>query len=178
MTLKHPITVVDLGCANRGEWFSLEALAEKYKPEMIYGFDPSPNLNVRVKSIAGTPCKLVRKAAWLYDGTIAFDDELITGRHATIGVGPSDPSTGRIGVIGEGPRTAKCFDFSAWMKKLGPAVVKMDVEGAEFALLDKLLVDGTAELIRELVIEWHDEQDAELVRRLRHVGVSITPWWM
>jgi hypothetical protein len=74
------VIVVDLGCADRGEWFSLEALADKYRPDRIYGFDPSATLNLRRKRINGIPVTLERKAAWLHDGTITFDDERIFGR--------------------------------------------------------------------------------------------------
>jgi FkbM family methyltransferase len=170
--------VVDLGCADRGEWFSLEALAEKYRPDILYGFDPSPSLNLRRKKIGGVPVKLERKAAWIHDGTITFDDERIHGRALRIGVGPSNPSLGRIGTIGTGSTVADCFDFSAWLAEHGPAIVKMDIEGAEYALLAKLLADNTARLMSELIIEWHDTPDVGLVDHLEAHGVTIKDWWM
>ena len=179
MTRKHTPVVVDLGCADHnGEWPSLEALAEEFKPDIIYGFDPSPTLKTSVRTVAGTPVRLQRKAAWTYDGTISFTDGFIPGRQSTIGVGRDDPSLGRIGVIGEGDIVAKCFDFSKWLKRKGPAAVKMDIEGAEYELLEKLLDDGTAGLMTELIIEWHDHQDDALITRLRHIGVAVNPWWM
>lgn len=170
--------VVDLGCADRGEWFSLEALADKYRPDRIYGFDPSPSLNLKRKRVNGIPVTLARKAAWLHDGTITFEDDLIYGHAHRIGVGPSDPSLGRIGTIGTGRTVVDCFDFSAWLREHGPAVVKMDVEGAEYDLLGRLLADETASLMTELVIEWHDTADADLIVALVSEGVTVTPWWL
>ena len=171
--------VVDLGCVDRPEFNacgSLEALAERYKPDIIYGFDPSPTLDTTITEVAGVPVVLERKAAWLYDGEINFDDEWIRGRVGAIGVAPPTAvSTGRIGTIGEGTLTAECFDFSPWLAEHGPAVVKMDIEGAEYGLLDRMLDDGTDRLISELLIEWHDQPDERIIERLT---CPIVDWWM
>jgi FkbM family methyltransferase len=173
--------VVDLGCVDRPDFnaYSLMTLADEYKPELIYGFDPSPQLDVSVRSIVGIPVKLSRKAAWLYDGTIAFEDEWVQGRPGMIGVGSklSDNgfSLGRVGIIGTGEKKVKCFDFSRWLDKHGPAVVKMDIEGSEYALLNRLLDDGTDAQMTELVIEWHDYPDDEILERL---SCPVRDWWM
>lgn len=152
--------VVDLGCADRGQWFSLQALAEKYRPEIIYGFDPSPQLDTSVNDVNGTPVKLVRKAAWLFNGRVPFTDE---------------QTSGRMGTIEFGEITVPCFDFSRWLKRHGPAVVKMDIESSEYKLLPKLIEDGTDKLIEELIIEWHYHPDEWVLSRLT---CPVTAWWM
>lgn len=168
--------VVDLGCADRDEWRSLESLATVYEPDVIYGFDPSPSLNVHRKKVCGVPVRLARKAAWLYDGTVSFEDKLISGRDGPIGYAPdTDRSLGRIGTIGEGDTTVPCFDFSAWLAEHGPAIVKMDIEGAEYELLGKLVADKTIRLVTQLIVEWHDEEDPKLTRLL---GCPVVTWWM
>lgn len=171
--------VVDLGCADRGEWFSLPALANEYKPELIYGFDPSPLLNVRIRKAAGVPVKLERKAAWIYDGTVTFDDSWIRGRQGPIGFAPYvTHSVGRVGTIGEGEDEVPCFDFSEWLRDHPGCVVKMDIEGAEFGLLNHLFEHETAVLMSELVIEWHDAPDKRQLKELKRLGVPVRDWWM
>lgn len=77
----------------------------------------------------------------------------------------------------------------AHTKKEDELVVKLDVEGAEYGILEDLL-QCPAALIRitQLHVEWHkltgtpEEQQAEratevdLVRRLNHAGVPVTTW--
>ncbi len=171
--------VVDLGCANRGEWYSLEALATQYKPQIIYGFDPSPLLNLRTRKVNGTPVKLERKAAWTRNGTVPFNDQHISGRAGPIGYAPyTTHSAGRIGTIGEGTDEVPCFDFAIWLEEHGPAIVKMDIEGAEYVLLDHLLTTRTAELMTELIIEWHDHPDQRQLKALKKLKVPVRDWWM
>jgi FkbM family methyltransferase len=53
-----------------------------------------------------------------------------------------------------------CIDFSKFLQKninVGDYVIcKMDIEGAEFEIIPKLLKENTIDLIKEIYIEWHD----------------------
>jgi hypothetical protein len=59
--------------------------------------------------------------------------------------------------------------------------VKVDVEGAEFPILEHLHEQGTDALVAELLVEWHDEKmaddlaprKAELLSVLR---CPVAPW--
>lgn len=52
-----------------------------------------------------------------------------------------------------------CFDVSAWLRALPEhAIVKMDVEGAEIPILERICDDGTDVLIAELLVEGHDDR--------------------
>jgi hypothetical protein len=94
-------------------------------------------LDENVTEVQGVPCKLEQKAAWLWDGEVGFHDDT-TGSH-----------------IG-GARGALCFDFSKWLLDLNERMtVKMDVEGAEWALLSALRATGADALIDKLIVEWH-----------------------
>lgn len=152
--------VVDLGCQDYGHQDSLAALVTEYKPARIYGFDPSPLLDETVTQINGCPAQLRRAAAWLYDGTVPYQQN---GTRSALAVrGVSTP----------------CFDFSAWLRDCEkPVVVKMDVEGAEYELLDRLIADGTDARIEELVIEWHgDGERAEMLTR--RLACPVREWWL
>jgi FkbM family methyltransferase len=173
--------VVDLGCYDHGgKWPSLPVLAKWYKPERIFGFDPNPHLNVHTRQVEGTPVSLSRRAAWTYNGHITYTEPHLPGRHGPIGVAPQGRggsfNPGRIGMIGEGPDTVRCFDFSPWLAKHGPAVVKMDIEGSEYGLLQRMIRDGTHTLISTLHIEWHFYEDVDILRALKKAKVKVKTW--
>jgi len=49
------------------------------------------------------------------------------------------------------------FDFSEWVKQFKDdyLLVKMDIEGAEFPVLEKMLKDDTVSCIDKLLCEFH-----------------------
>lgn len=65
-------------------------------------------------------------------------------------------------------------------------VVKIDVEGSEYALFDHLLETGSASLMDELFVEWHGwrfaetwERIARLQEQLQHeAGVVRMHYWL
>jgi FkbM family methyltransferase len=54
----------------------------------------------------------------------------------------------------------KCFDFSSFIKdnfnKEDYIVVKLDIEGAEYEVMDKLISDNTIDYIDSIYVEWHN----------------------
>ena len=166
-------TVVDLGCHDQGgKWNSLHALNHLFGPDVIYGFDPSPDLDVSVTSVDGTPAVLERKAAWVEDGVAAYNPDTVVGRW---GPWSTRDEEVRVGVLGSGPERAETFDFSDWLADHGPAAVKMDIEGAEYALLSHMIAEGTHTLMTYLFIEWHEIVEEQLVCRLE---CPVVRWWM
>ena len=53
-----------------------------------------------------------------------------------------------------------CFDLSSWIKNTFTPndyiILKLDIEGAEYEVLNKLIEDGTINMINEFWGEWHD----------------------
>ena len=151
--------VVDLGCLSRNGADSLAALAEEYRPERIYGFDPSPELNETCVEHAGVPVTLRQSAAWTRDGTVAFVEQGSSSR------------------IARGGAEVPCFDFSAWLKLLKQTrpnvVVKMDIEGAEVPVLQHMIREGTHELVDELLVEWHGSGE-----HLESYFPNVRRWWL
>jgi len=152
--------VVDLGCANYGSQDSVAALIDAYHPDRLYGFDPHPTLRPTIRNRKGCHIRLFRKAAWLYDGEIGYHED-ITRSHIVDGAPP-----------------VPCFDFSARLARIAevgkPVILKMDVEGAEYELLERMIADGTDQLVDELLVEWHDD-DHGLTDRL---ACPVKTWWM
>lgn len=149
--------VVDLGCFPHRDEISIEPLIERYRPVVLYGFDPWPGLVEGETEVATTRVVLERKAAWIEDGEIEFarvrglrgwDSTVMRAKNA------KGEWAGAAEIV-----RVPCFDFSAWLRTLPePPVVKLDVEGAEFPILEKLVADGTDELVAELLVEWHDDK--------------------
>ena len=54
----------------------------------------------------------------------------------------------------------KCIDFSKYLKKTvnenDYVICKMDIEGAEYDVLGKLIDDNSIDLIDKIYIEWHN----------------------
>jgi FkbM family methyltransferase len=135
--------VVDLGCIPRNGAASLPTLAWEYDPDVIYGFDPGDALEEGTFQRKSAKVILRRAAAWIYDGTALFHE---------------DGSASRLGEYGV---EIPCIDFSKWLKALkrkekpDEIFVKMDIEGAEVEVLEKMIADGTDRLMDELLVEWH-----------------------
>ena len=165
--------VVDLGCYPHRDEISVEPLIERYRPDVLYGFDPWPGLVEGETEVDGTRVVLQRKAAWIEDGEIEF--ARVRGFRAwNSTVVRAKGTRGEWSGAGDVIRVP-CFDFSAWLCELGaPAVVKLDVEGAEFEILERMVDEGTDLLVSQLLVEWHDDRmpgfeprRAELISRLR-----------
>jgi FkbM family methyltransferase len=99
----------------------------------------------------------------------------------------------------ERPYEVAAIDFSRWLKEMVArhteadgskpfVVVKMDIEGAEYAVLEKLMHHGTIALISELMVEFHTQQfdqnqlqhyarrEADICDKLSHFPVQILSW--
>lgn len=67
------------------------------------------------------------------------------------------------------PQEIPCFDFSVWLKSLQEQhtkqssglevmpyiALKMDIEGAEYPVLEKMIKDGTISAVSDLIVEFH-----------------------
>jgi len=56
-------------------------------------------------------------------------------------------------------RCSRCIDFSAWLKEnvgvQDEVVLKINTEGAEYGILQRMFHDGTISLIDRLYVWWH-----------------------
>jgi len=97
-------------------------------------------------------------AVWVEDGTIDFYDK--GGLSSTI-------YANKIDYRGKGTKTTLgCIDFSKFIKdnfKLSDyIIVKMDIEGAEYKVIEKMLEKGTFEYIDEFYVEFHGAKIKDL----------------
>ncbi len=138
--------VVDLGCCSyqRGPRLedSIQTLIKRFKPTVLFGFDPHPGLPDAVGQVYGTTVITSRRAAWTHNEDIGL---ALQGNCTHIDAY-------------EKQRT-KAFDIAAWVRALPEAriVLKVDVEGAEYVLLPHLISHGLMDRFSHVLVEWHSE---------------------
>lgn len=131
--------VVDVGCATIGADESVRTLIGRYKPRLLFGFDPHEH--DRVEEIDGCLTVISSAAAWTRTGTVGFAGE---GLRAHIDAAAASH--------------AVCFDLASFLLALpGRPVVKLDCEGAEHDLVDRLVATCTDSIIDRLLVEWHGQ---------------------
>jgi hypothetical protein len=147
------VIVVDLGCETYGEVNSVAALIDRFQPRLFFGFDPLLGEPVETPGLS-----LRRLAACTHAGA------------TEIGVGYKSnwativPERGLQGQWNL-TLTVPCFNFPLWVQALALAhpndevVVKMDIEGSEYQLLDSLIELGVDRQLKLLLVEWHELPD-------------------
>jgi FkbM family methyltransferase len=148
---------------------SFDEIQEREGFEII-SFEPNPKYHKGVTN---------PYAAWIYDGKCWMSDK---GNASTI-----VPDNQNYAKDIEVP----CCDFSSWLARTAAArkkftvddhiTIKMDIEGAEYAILEKMIEEGTIRMVDEILIEWHDWLMPE-VYNARHnsilhiIGEKIKNW--
>lgn len=134
----------------------------------FYAFEPNAQLHTSLRSEVertGHPrVTLYDKAVWTHDGTA----NLYLGHHesSTLLLGKRVPPVYDQQIDYDNPVPVPCIDFSAWLAREvdseDQVTVKMDIEGAEYPVLRKMIHDGTLALISLLYIEWHHDRFPEM----------------
>ena len=147
--------LLDCG-ANQGqsyEWFMKNRDdSDEYE---VHCFEPVPSFKQHFENKNLT---FHFDAIWVEDGTIDFYDK--GGLSSTL-------YPNKIDNRGKGTRiTVSCIDFSKFIKdnfKLSEyIIVKMDIEGAEYKVIEKMLEKGTFEYIDEFYVEFHGAKIKDL----------------
>ncbi|HQT85145.1 MAG: hypothetical protein B7Z58_06500 [Acidiphilium sp. 37-64-53] len=155
---------IDLG-ANIG--LVSEEFAAKNPEHEIFCIEPNlalmPEIHRRGVD-GGRAFNVVCAAAWITDGTLDFFHSGPPGA-ATVIPGKVE--------INDWPQIdynnavrVPCFDFGKWLRTnftlMDDITVKMDIEGAEYELLDHMFRDKSIFLVRELFCEWHHDRFPEI----------------
>ena len=119
-------------------------------------FEPNPEL---WKHYDDLPTELVRKAAWIEEAEIAFTLDPVDGDGSTLMAGKRIDATGQMADAACPVLTVPCVDLSAFVRRMAERydhlVLKLDVEGAEYDILEKMLQDGTLACLDRLHCEFH-----------------------
>lgn len=141
--------------------------------------DPDERFDKEVERI-GLSTQLEHKAVWTEDTTLPFIVSTRDSASSLVG------TTGNDGTKIQVPS----FDFSKFVSELPEAYIicSMDIEGAEFPVLRKMINDGTIDRINLLDVEFHhrfmndcDANDAqEIITDILNRGVGVrlkVPLW-
>jgi FkbM family methyltransferase len=157
LACRPPGYVLIDGGAHEGETvlaFIRSELYTKHKWE-VFAFEPNAELISKIPK--GNRVTVLNRALWDRDGQIEFH----FSRQGTLG-----GSVVSSYIPAPEMRTVKvaCVDLGQWLarqfKKSDVIYVKLDVEGAEYAILEKMLRDGTIGYVDKLYIEFHGAQQA------------------
>lgn len=114
----------------------------------VYVFEPNPEIDVEAQ-LERFPFKVewIKKAVWTEDGEVEFR---LGGRNDASHIDTIRASTDR-------KITVPSIDFSKFLAELPDATIvcSMDIEGAEYPVLRKMLAEGTASRLSLLDIEFH-----------------------
>lgn len=123
--------------------------------------------------------EVYNKVVWVDDGDVTFYQD-----QSKFPMGSTMKSSKTTGILQ--PVEAKAIDFSSWLSRyMGDTVIiKMDIEGAEFDVLRKMIDDGTINIPKKLFVEFHPNKVPEytttdkldLVNEIKTLGVDIMEW--
>lgn|SRR3990167_5268590 len=90
----------------------------------------------------------IREAAWTHDGEIVFSQRDKTISSSVM----ADKNNFGIGELKKIP----CFDFSSYVLSLNDDVlVRMNIEGAEYPILEQMIKTGAISKVKQLNVETH-----------------------
>ena len=153
------LAIIDAG-ANDGQWSTslLRALGPRWHRHVsLTMIDPQQSVRHNLTEVAAAlnatflPC-----AAWYNDSTeLAFYDSLNSEASSLL---PSMPRLHGIDTR-RYPYLVRALDFPALAKRelrtAHASLLKLDVEGAEYELLPRLLENGALCDVTHLIVEWH-----------------------
>ena len=132
----------------------------------IYAFEANTACDIFNK-ISNYPYKITayNSAVWIHNDGVLFNQENNKKSNS-----PTVGSTSHVDGWGscvsdlqsshtfENQIMISSIDFSQWIKRFTNCEIycKMDIEGAEFPVLRKMVNDDTIKLIHTLWVEWHD----------------------
>lgn len=143
----------------------------------IYAFEPLPRFREilrKIQDITFNPA-----AAWIKDGQMEL----------TLDIGQAATIVKETELFDEYKKInetvlVESIDISQWIRNNFLAddciILKMDIEGAEYAILDKMIADGTDKYIDNLIIEFHDRLFTDYGDRtvkLREHFINVIKEW-
>lgn len=144
-------------------------------PWEIFSFEANPYL---IKYLPQKPnLTVLNKAIWIHDEGVKFYLAKFSESSSIL----KHKKTGELSKV---PIKVDSVDFGQWLKRNFKLkdfiIVKLDIEGAEYEVLNKMLLDGTIRYVDEFHIEFHntkvdipEQRDYELTKQIEVLGISV-----
>ena len=115
----------------------------------IFAIEANPNLAARLPR--APRLTVINKAIWVSDGTMEFHMQTDTSGSNSLLKKFDGENSKNI--------TVETFDFNEWVKRSFSRddyiILSLDIEGAEFEVLEKMSKDGTFRYLDRLYVSWH-----------------------
>lgn len=119
----------------------------------LYAFEANPNLVSQFQKVDNL--NLYQKAVWIEDGTMQF--YLGSALSSTL---LKNKKTG--GIRNDHFIYVECIDLDAWIRKnfskQDNIILLMDIEGAEYDIIDKMNENGSLDYINKFYLEFHGDK--------------------
>lgn len=152
----------------------------------IYTFEPNPQYESMYENISKH--QLVKAAVDSQEGERLFYVDVENGHGSTFFKNKLTREEGGYGVLNrEQPLRVRTVNLSNWLKEHATSrdyvVLKLDVEGAEYDILESLVKTGAIKLIDRLFVEWHwqkisipKERHDRVIESLNSHRIPIEEW--
>lgn len=199
LSYKERYVYIDIGAnsynSSIGMWFEAE-YPKQNKPFEIYAIEPDQTFH---EELTGKPgLTLLPYAAWLKNETLSFEVYKMPQFEGALWDEMGYVQDGKESYGKEVVNTfhVPAFDFTEWLMNTVTnrdyVVVKMDVEGDEFKLVERMSEAGALCLIDEFFLECHYDYPGfdwgpkqkrplsdctDLFTKLRNEGCIVHQWW-
>lgn len=161
---------------------SIEIFRENYPNSSsfdIYAFECNPKLYNNL--LLDETINPINRAVWINNDEI----EMYLGGHEESSTLIKSKRTGKLDK--DNPITVRGVDLSQWIEsnfnENDFIVVKMNIEGAEYEVIEKLCSSGVIKYIDMMLVQWHVNKIGISKKRHNHIhkmlldsGVSFAPW--
>ena len=157
----------------------------------IHTFEPNPACNAD-KLVTQLPLNInfYNKAVWIEDDFIYFNQENWQNAEGNLSLDGTMSSIAGVGINPPNGKTkikVPSVDFSRFVSELpddSNIICKMDIEGAEFSVLRKMIKEKSILKINKIFIEFHErftdnESEltvSELMKQISDMGVETNTW--
>jgi FkbM family methyltransferase len=170
---------LDLG-ANHGH--TIRSYLNENPGTLVFGFEPNPTLASELKRQFAGPSSgvcVLAAAAWIWDGEVDLYPGIRTDESSTLLVG----KVSEWPVDYDAPMRVPSIDFDRWLllntNASDDIYLKMDIEGAEYEVLQRCMETGSIGRIRAARIEWHYDRYPNISKaeheRIRSTLQGILP---
>ncbi|KAB2696457.1 FkbM family methyltransferase [Ochrobactrum sp. Kaboul] len=161
---------IDIGASNG---LTVEQFCDNNSDFEIFAFEPSPRLanGLRSKFLSAPRITIIEAAAWISDGTAKFYSGTISDESSNLSIDKKEEAPW--GDDYENGIEVHTIDFANWMiantSDNDLVVVKMDIEGAEYKIIPRMIELHIPERLSEIRVEWHwDRYPIEVTENQHH----------
>lgn len=156
----------------------------------VESYEPNPDCELEKNISEFDFVKAFKKAVWIHDGKISFSKTVSNQRSNFESVGSSVNGLNWYDTkyFDQEVIEVECVDITSILNKYSEddfIVVKLDIEGAEFEVVRRMIGSESIKKIDELYIEWHtchvesetEESEKELKSKIESFGVNLHSWY-